>query len=128
VFALVPAFAWGMMRPSIWPPVALVGLGLFLDLLWGAPMGLWPFCLLSAYALTFAVRRVLSGQEFWALWGWYVAACGLAMTCGLVLMGLRAGHLPSIIGAGWQFAISATLFPFAWRLVERYQDADARFR
>jgi rod shape-determining protein MreD len=128
VFALVPAFAWAFARPSILPPLALVALGLALDLLWGGPQGLWPLCLLAAYALIFLARHILSGQEFAALWAAYAAACAAAMGAGVALMTLRAGHSPSLIGVGLQFLVTAALFPFAWRLIERYEAAETRFR
>ena len=46
VFAIGLAFAWARIRPSALAPMVLLSLGLFLDLLWGAPMGLWPLSLL----------------------------------------------------------------------------------
>ncbi|HEY2481095.1 MAG TPA: hypothetical protein VGI30_02705 [Caulobacteraceae bacterium] len=128
VFALVPAFAWAIARPAITPPFALVILGLFLDLLWGSPLGHWPLCLLAAYALIFAARRILSGQEFLALWGAYALACAAAELTGLALASLHSGRVPGLTGAGLQFVITAALFPFAWRLIERYEAADARYR
>jgi rod shape-determining protein MreD len=128
VFALVPAFAWAMIRPSVLPAIALVALGLGQDLLWGTPLGFWALCLLSAYGLIFLVRVILSGQDFWILWRWYAGACAMALAVGVLLTFLRAGQAPSLIGVGLQFAVTAVLFPFAWALVERYEDADVRFR
>jgi rod shape-determining protein MreD len=128
VFALVPAFAWAMIRPSILPPIAVLILGLFLDALWGGPLGLWPLCLLAAYGSVLFARAFLSGQDFLVMWGGYAGACAIAMTTGLVCMRLETGASPSLVGAGWQFLASAALFPFAWRLIERYESADARFR
>jgi len=128
VFALVPAFAWAIARPAVTPPVALVILGLFLDLLWGDPLGHWPLCLLAAYTLIFCARRILSGQEFLALWGAYALACAAAEIMGLALASLHAGHVPGLPGAGSQFVATVALFPFAWRLIERYEAADARYR
>jgi rod shape-determining protein MreD len=128
VFVLVPAFAWAIARPAITPPFVLVVLGLFLDLLWGSPLGQWPLCLLAAYALIFAARRILSGQEFLALWGAYALACAAAEVTGLALASLHSGRVPGLTGAGLQFVVTAALFPFAWRLIERYEAADARYR
>jgi rod shape-determining protein MreD len=103
-------------------------LGVGQDLLWGAPLGFWPLCLLTAYGLIFLVRVILSGQDFWILWRWYAAACAAAMATGVVLTLARAGEAPSLIGVALQFAVTVVLFPFAWALVERYEDADVRFR
>ena len=128
VFALVPAFAWGMSRPSILPPFALVMLGLFLDGLWGGPAGLWPLALLAAYAPVLFARVFLSAQGFWGLWAWYAAACAAALATAYLFTSLRSGVAPYLMGMGWQFLFAVALFPFANRLIERYEDADRRFR
>jgi rod shape-determining protein MreD len=36
--------------------------------------------------------------------------------------------LPNIFGVCWQFLATAALYPFAHRLIERFEDADVRFR
>jgi rod shape-determining protein MreD len=128
VFAMAPAFAWAAIRPSILPPFALVGLGLFQDALWGGPAGLWPLCLLTVYALAFTVRRALTGEGFWALGAWYGAVCALGFAMGLLLVTLASGEAPSLIGVGLQLAVTVALFPTAWLLIERFEDADVRFR
>ena len=57
VFPLSMAFAWAVIRPSILPPFALLAMGLALDFYWGGPRGLWPLCLLTAYAAVLWGRR-----------------------------------------------------------------------
>jgi len=128
VFALVPAFAWAVIRPSILPPIALTVLGLFLDLLWGGPLGVWPLCLLSAYGPVLVIRPALSGQEAWVMWLLYAAVAAFALLVGLGVTTLRAGGAPGLMGVFWQWLASAALFPFARRLIARYEDADVRFR
>ena len=128
VFALVPAFAWAVIRPSILPPFALLGLGVFLDSLWGAPFGFWAVCLLVAYAPVLAARAFLSGQAFVVMWVWYAAACFLAFTVGCLLISVRAGVTPGLFGVAWQFLASVALFPAAHRLIIAFEDADVRFR
>ena len=128
VFALVPAFAWAVIRPSVLPPFALLALGLFLDTLWGGARGLWPLCLLAAYAPVLMMRNNLAGRSYWVLWLTYAAACLSAFTAGFLFMSLDAGAAPSLIAIGWQLAVTVALFPFAYMLIERYEDADVRFR
>ncbi|HZK99802.1 MAG TPA: hypothetical protein VFC47_07865 [Caulobacteraceae bacterium] len=128
VVALVPAFAWAVIRPSVLPPFVLIILGLFLDLLWGDRPGFWPVCLLCAYAPVLAIRPILSGQEAWALWILYGAVAALALLVGVVLTALRTGAAPAFLGVFWQWLATAALFPFAHRLIARYEDADVRFR
>jgi rod shape-determining protein MreD len=39
-----------------------------------------------------------------------------------------AGQPPNMIALGWQYLATLLLFPFAHRLIGRYEDADVRFR
>jgi rod shape-determining protein MreD len=128
VFPLMLAFAWAVIRPSMLAPFALLALGLFLDLYWGGPVGLWVIALLAAYALTLSVRRVLSGLGWWGLGGWYAAAVGLAMGVGYGTTRLDSAVAPSLWAVGWQTLANLALFPLAYRLIERFEDADVRFR
>jgi len=128
VFPLALAFAWALIRPSVLPPFALLLLGVFLDVYWSGPQGLWPLCLLAAYAATLAVRRLITGHGFAALWGWYGGATLVAFLAGFLIMALSSGAVPGLAPAGWQYLWTVALFPFAYRLIERYDDADVRFR
>lgn len=128
VFALAPAFAWAVIRPSILPPFMLLALGFLLDLFWGGTIGLWPACLLAAYSPVLFFRNILAGQSYPVMWAWYVGACGAAFVTGFFLMTLDSGVMPSLLAVAGQFAITAALFPFAHSLIERYEDADVRFR
>src|SRR5215831_13967280 len=127
VFPLALAFAWALIRPSVLPPFALLLLGLFLDVFWGGPQGLWPLCLLAAYASVLAVRRLVTGHEFLVVGLWYGASTAVAFGIGFVLMTMAAGQAPSLLALGWQYLATLILFPFAHRLVDRYEDADVRF-
>ncbi len=128
VFAMIPAFAWAIIRPSMLAPIALAILGLCQDLLWGDPLGLWSLSLLLLYGVTFALRPILSGQGFVGLWGWYGCACASSFLCGDGLTLLAAGQMADPVSLALQFAVTVALFPLAWGLIERFEDADVRFR
>ena len=128
VFPLALAFAWALIRPSVLPPFALLLLGLFLDVFWGGPQGLWPLCLLAAYASVLAVRRLLTGHEFLVVALWYAVSTAVAFGVGFLLMTMASGQAPNLFALGWQYLATLILFPFAHRLIERYEDADVRFR
>ena len=128
VFGLVPAFAWAVIRPSVAPPLALLVLGLFQDLLWGTPLGLWALCLLGLHAVILLARASLSGQSFWVLWGWYGTGCALAFGIGAAFETMAAGTVPNMLGVAAQWLVSAALYPLANLLIDRYEDADVRFR
>ncbi|MEO8811775.1 MAG: hypothetical protein ABI376_02540 [Caulobacteraceae bacterium] len=128
VFAFAAAFAWGAIRPSPLPPIALLVMGVFLDALWGAPIGFWALCLLAVYAPALLGRRILAGASFPVLWGWYAAACAMALGVGWAIVAARSGTAPDLVGVFWQWLVTAALYPFAGRLIEGYEEADVRFR
>lgn len=128
VFAMAPAFAWAVIRPSLIAPFLLLAFGLFLDLFWAGTPGLWPLSLLAAYAMVLAVRATLSGRGMVVLWIWYAAATGVGMAVGLAITAVKTGGLPDPLAFFWQFLDTVLLYPFAHRLIERFEDADVRFR
>ena len=128
VFALPVVFAWAVIRPSMLAPIGVMLMGLFLDLLWGAPEGLWAVCLLLPYGAVLAGRSILAGQPRLIMWGWYAAAVLLALGSGYLFTMLHAQSSPDLISVGWQFLATVVLYPFADRLIDRFEDADVRFR
>ncbi|HKT52937.1 MAG TPA: hypothetical protein VJP88_00680 [Caulobacteraceae bacterium] len=128
VFAMAVAFAWAVIRPSLIAPFLLLVFGLFLDLFWGGPAGLWALSLLAAYAMVLAVRSTLTGRGMAVLWIWYAAATGVAVGVGVLITFTRTGELPDPLSLFWQFLATVLLYPFAHRLIERFEDADVRFR
>ncbi|MET3664473.1 rod shape-determining protein MreD [Caulobacter sp. 1776] len=128
VFAMVPAFAWAMIRPSILAPFAILLLGLFLDIFWGGPTGLWGLSLLVAYAMVLILRNMMTGQSRPMMWVWFAGVTGVAMIAAFLFTMLDSLAMPSLLAVFWQFLVTALLFPFAHRLVDRFEDADVRFR
>ncbi len=41
---------------------------------------------------------------------------------------LDALETPNLLGAFWQWLVTALLYPFAHNLIQRFEDADVRFR
>jgi len=128
VFALPLAFAWPLIRPSLVAPAVLLVLGLFLDLLWHAPLGLWALSLLLVYGLILFTRLLILGQDTPTLFAWYVGGTVLAFTFAYLFVMLDVKAAPSLIGVGLQVFATLLLFPFANHLVQRFDDGDVRFR
>jgi rod shape-determining protein MreD len=128
LFAVPVVFAWAIIRPAMLAPIAVMVLGLYLDLLWGSPLGFWPVCLLLPYGAVLAGRSMLAGQSQVMMWLWYAAATTLTLGSGYLFTMLAAQNTPDPISVGWQFLATVVLYPFANRLIERFEDADVRFR
>lgn len=128
VFPLAPAFAWPVIRPSVLGPFAVLAAGLFLDLFWGAPLGLWGLCLLIVYGGAQLSRSLMTGRSAPLLAVWYLGLTALAFAAAFLFVTLRAHVTPNAEGVLFQFAATLLLFPFARLLIDRYEDADIRFR
>jgi len=128
VFALPVVFAWAYIRPSMLAPVCVMLLGLYQDLLWGTPTGFWAVCLLLPYGVVLGARSMLAGQSRLMMWVWYGAAILLALGAGYLFTMLNTRSAPDTLAVFWQFLATVVLYPFADRLIERFEDADVRFR
>lgn len=128
VFAMPAVFAWAFIRPSMLAPLGVMILGLFLDLVWGGPTGLWAVSLLLPYGMVLAGRGMLAGQGRLTMWLWYGAACMLALGAAYLFTMFDTQNAPDPISLGYQFLATVVLYPIADRLIERFEDADVRFR
>lgn len=128
VFAMVPAFAWAVLRPSLLAPLCLLLLGLFDDLVWGGRMGAWALGLLVAYAFVLVTRNMMTGQSRIMMWIWYAASWSACM--GMIYLVLRVitHNSPSMLAVAGQWLPTVLLYPLADRLISRFEDADPRFR
>jgi rod shape-determining protein MreD len=128
VLPMVLAFAWAVIRPSVLGPFALLLIGLFVDLYWGAPVGLWTLSLLLAYFVALLARNLMVGQSGAVLWGWYAALTTLAFGFAYLLTASRGATPPNLGAVALQLVVTAALYPLAHRLIDRFEDADIRFR
>ncbi|MDO1558228.1 hypothetical protein Q0812_02125 [Brevundimonas sp. 2R-24] len=128
VIPLVLAFAWPLIRPSVLAPLALFAAGLFLDLFWGGPTGLWPLALLAVYGLTLFARNFIVGQERRVLFAWYVGGVLLAYLIVYVAVAVQAQNAPSVIALVFGILPTILLFPAANWMIETFDDGDMRFR
>jgi rod shape-determining protein MreD len=128
VFPMALAFAWAVIRPSILAPFGVLVMGLFLDIFWGGPLGLWAICLLLAYGGALAGRSMMAGQSRLILWVWYALTTATAMVAGYLFVMLDSKSTPGLIPMAWQFLATIVLYPFAQRLIDLFEDADVRFR
>jgi rod shape-determining protein MreD len=103
-------------------------MGLFLDIFWGGPLGLWALCLLIAYGAALGGRSMMARQNRAILWAWYGLITATAMVAGYVFVMLDSRSTPGIVPMAWQFLATIILYPFAQRLIDLFEDADVRFR
>lgn len=68
---------WSLFRPASLPAPAVFALGVLLDLLSEAPLGVYPLLLLLTHGLALRARRVLTRQGFGAVWLAFVGIAAL---------------------------------------------------
>ena len=128
LFAMWPVFAWAMIRPSILAPFAVLLLGLFLDAYWGGPTGLWAVSLLAAYGAVLGARNMMVGQSQAMMAFWYAAVTALALGVAFMISAVKTQGYASLTAVLWQFLATIVLYPLTARLIDRFEDADVRFR
>jgi rod shape-determining protein MreD len=128
IWPMVLVFAWAVIRPSLLAPFAVLIAGVALDLLWGGPFGLWAVSLLVAYGTVSTARTMLAGQSRPMMWAWYGATTLLAMGCAYALSYMDSESRPGLLPLFWQFLITMLIYPFSDQLIDRFEDADVRFR
>ena len=128
VLPLVLAFAWPLIRPSMVAPAVLFGLGVFLDLMWGGTLGVWPLSLMAVYGVVLAARNLLAGQETQILFVWYAGCTLAAFLLAYLVVTLNVGAAPSLLSLVGQVFPTLLLFPIADWMIQRFDDGDLRFR
>ena len=127
VSPLVLAFAWPLIRPSMYAPLVLGALGFFCDMFWGAPAGFWTLSLLIVYGVLVAARTYIIGQDWLIVFGVWVLTELAFFIFATILATLDAGAVPRLWGVFEQMLATTILFPFVAYLLEKYLHADARF-
>jgi rod shape-determining protein MreD len=128
VFALGLAFAWSLIRPSMVAPAVLLVLGLYLDLLWGAPLGMWPLALLLSYGAVAGLRPLMAGQGYAGTWAWYAAVVVIGLGAVYLFTTVDARVRPNIWAVLSQAFVTILLYPLVAWLTSQFEDVDTRFR
>ena len=128
VFAMVPVFAWAVLRPSMLAPICLLILGLVDDLVWGGRLGLWGLGLLVAYGFVLITRNMMTGQSRLMMWVWWAATLTVGMGAVYLAVRMIDDNAPDPLAVALQWLPTFLLYPLADRLIDRFEDADPRFR
>jgi rod shape-determining protein MreD len=70
----------------------------------------------------------MAGRSAPVLAVWYLGFTTLAFTAAYLFVMLRAHVTPDLLGTVYQLGATLVLYPFAHMLIDRFEDADPRFR
>jgi len=124
--SLIALYYWAVYRPDLMPPIAVFMVGILLDVVTGASVGVNALILLLVYGTVLSQRRFLLGKSFNVLWfGFFLTAFVAGLINWLILSVLNDVVLdptPLII----QLLITVLIYPlFSW-LLGRTQKAVIR--
>ena len=109
--AVACVFYWSMFRPASMPPIAVFGLGLLVDLLSFAPIGVGVLTLLVAHGVAMTWRRELARRGFAVVWLCFLAVAVATSVLGWALTALLTFRLLPPWPGVFQAGLAAGLYP-----------------
>lgn len=124
--ALIAVFYWTIYRPDLLPGVAVLLLGLWQDILVGAPLGLNAVTLLLVHGAIVLQRTFFQGKSFPVIWWAFGLTAALAAgVFWLLTMGYHAAVVDPF-PLLFQCALTTAVFPFLTWLFARVHHAILR--
>ena len=120
-FALMAIYHWTLYRPDLLPFMAVFAVGLLLDMLTAAPLGVSSLVLLLAYSLVLSQREHLLMRPFTIVWvGFLVLAVAVSALQWLVVS-LFYGMLLDVRAFLFQGVLTVATYPVMSYLLVRVQ-------
>jgi rod shape-determining protein MreD len=123
---LMTVFYWAIYRPDLFPAIAAFVLGLWQDILVGAPIGLHALILLLANWAIVYQRTFFQGKSFAVIWWCFSLVAIAAATISWVIVCALNTTLVSPIAVLFQAALTVGVFPFMAWFLARAQHAVVR--
>ncbi len=119
--AIMATFYWAIYRPDLFPASAAFVLGLWLDLLTGAPVGINALVLLLVHWAITSQRRFFQGKSFGVVWWAFALTISGAMALFWVLSAVYHLTLIDPSPVVFQLLLTIAVFPFLTWLLARTQ-------
>ncbi len=119
--AIMATFYWAIYRPDLFPAPAAFVLGLWLDLLTGAPVGINALVLLLVHWAITSQRRFFQGKSFGVVWWAFALTISGAMALFWVLSAVYHLTLIDPSPVVFQLLLTIAVFPFLTWLLARTQ-------
>jgi rod shape-determining protein MreD len=123
---LMTVFYWAIYRPDLFPAFAAFALGLWQDILVGAPIGLHALILLLANWAIVSQRTFVQGKSFGVIWwSFLLVALAASIFSWIIICGLNVA-LVSPMPVLFQALLTVGAFPFMAWILARTQHAILR--
>jgi rod shape-determining protein MreD len=115
---LIAVYYWSIVRPDLMPPAAAFVLGLFQDLLTGAPLGSGALIMVLTQWTMRGQRRYLANRPFFLMWAAFAPVVLIAGTLDWLVYALLNFHVVPVMDALVRVVLGFVLFPVvAWVLL-----------
>lgn len=113
---LMAVFYWVVHRPDLMSLPAVFGLGLFVDLVGGAPVGVSSFILLLVHATIMSQHRIFRGKPFPIVWLGFAVVAGPAKLTQALMVPIVVGAWPDPLSLLVGMTLTIALYPVlaAW--------------
>jgi rod shape-determining protein MreD len=116
-FGLMSVYYWAIHRPDLMPAPAVFGIGLFEDILTGAPTGLEALTLLLVYGVMRQQRRPFLAKPFPVMWFGFIVVAPCAMLGRWLLASMLEGQIVPLEAPMVQLLLTIAIYPWlAWLL------------
>ena len=122
-FTLMAVYHWTIYRPDLLPAVSLFAIGLAVDLIAGAPIGVSSLLLLLARALVLNFRRSFRNRGFPFVWAGFAVLAGVAVPFLWAVNSLIDTTLLESRTSVFRAALTVSVFPAVSFLLGRTQRA-----
>ncbi|MEP0708538.1 MAG: rod shape-determining protein MreD [Parvibaculum sp.] len=120
-FPLMAVYYWAIVRPEMFPPLAVFTVGLLFDLLSGGEIGLWAFAYVVTYAVVVTQRMLVVNAPFSAFWIGFAFAAGFAGALAWVVVSIIHGVFVPPVSVMKHMAVTVAVFPIFAMLFGRIE-------
>lgn len=118
---LIAIYHWAIHRPELMPPYVVFVIGLLVDLLAGAPIGVNAVVMLAVYGVIYSQRRFFIGKTFPVSWlGFLLVSAGAAILTWILVSAFYVSLIrPDALI--FQYLVTLAIYPFPAWLFLRWQ-------
>lgn len=120
-FPLMAIYYWAIVRPEMFPPLAVFAVGLIFDLLSGGAIGLWAFVYVVTYAVVISQRMLVVNAPFSVFWVGFLFAAAFAGALAWAIISIIHGMFVPPGSVARHMAVTVAVFPIFAMLFGRIQ-------
>lgn len=120
-FALMAIYYWAIVRPEMFPPLAVFAVGLLFDLLSGGIIGLWAFVYVVTYAVVISQRMLVVNAPFSVFWFGFAVAATFASAIAWLVVSLFHGMAVPPVPLMRHMVLTVAVFPIFVMIFGRIQ-------